>query len=183
MITIQKNKGITLMELIAVIVVLGMAIPVLLGVWANVAWRASRSEAVADATFYGDELMEWVIAKRFDEKTTGPWTNSASFGVDSGESSANMNTYDDVDDFVGSTDPAVTKSPGGYIRSVTVQYVTLNTGVTPNAWNACGATTCAAVSDCTSCAQCCYKRIVVTVSRNDGLLGGSPVTLTTIVHQ
>jgi hypothetical protein len=166
--------------MIVVIVVLGTAIPVLLSVWANVAWRASRSEAIADASFYGEELMEWVKAKKFDEKTDAPWTNSAAFGVDAGESSADMDTFDDVDDFVNASDTRVTRSPGGYRRSVTVEYVYLNTAPNPDAWTSCGTVTCAAVTDCSACTQCCYKRITVTVWHTANLIGN--VTLTTIVR-
>lgn len=174
------RKGITLIEMVVVIAVLGMAIPVLLSAWANVAWRAVRSEAVADAAFYGEELMEWAKSKRFDEKTTAPWTGSAAFGVDAGESGANMNTFDDVDDFVNASDIRVTQSPGGFRRSAAVEYVYLNTAPNPDAWISCGAVNCGAVTDCAACAQCCYKRITVTVSHAANLI--SPVTLTTIVR-
>jgi hypothetical protein len=163
--------------MIVVIVVLGLAIPVLLSAWANVAWRASRSEAIADATFYAEELMEWVKCKRFDEKTAAPWTNPVSLGVDTGESSGNMNTFDDVDDFVNATDTRVTQSPGGYRRSVAVEYVNLNTSV----WASCGAGyNCVSVTDCSACNQCCYKRITVTVRHNANLIGD--VSLSTIVR-
>lgn len=172
-------KGITLIEMIVVIVVLAVAIPVLLISWADVAWRSVRSEAIAEAAFYGEELMEWVKSKEFDENDAAPWTNSASFGVETGESASNMFTYDDVDDFVGSTDTLVTTSPGGYIRSVTVGYVSLNTGVNPPRWDACGAVSCGPVTDCTTCAQCCYKLITVSVRHKNNLIG--TVTMTTIV--
>ncbi len=174
------SKGITLVEMVVVIVVLGMAIPVLLSAWANVAWRSSRSEAIADATFYGEELMEWVKSKRFDEKTAPPWTNSASFGVDAGENSANMDTFDDVDDFVNASDTRVTQSPGGYRRSVAVEYVYLDTAPNPDAWASCGAVSCGAITDCAACAQCCFKRVSVTIRHNANLI--SDVTLTTIVR-
>lgn len=170
-----KTKGMTLIEMAVMIVVLGLAIPPLLTMWADVAWRASRAEALSEATFHAQSLMEEIKSKRFDERTSPPWTDSANFGPDPGESSANKNTFDDVDDFVGATDTAVTAPQAGYIRSVAVEYVTLGAG----AWGACGAVLCQNNSDCTVCNACCYKRITVSVSRPDNLI--NTVTLVTMM--
>lgn len=173
-------KGLTIIELVVVIVVLGLAIPPLLTMWANVAWRSSKAEALADATFYAQELLEEVKSKNFDENeaSAAPWTSSANFGPDAGENSNNRATFDDVDDFVGCTDTTVTTPASSYSRSVAVNYVLLNA----TTWEACGAVTCAAASTCTNCSECCYKRITVTVSRTDSVGTSASVTALVSAH-
>lgn len=171
-----NTRGITLIEMVAVIVVLGIAIPPLLTSFADIAWRSGRAESMADGSFYAQELMEEVKSKAFDENSIRPFTSSSGFSsAEPGESKANASTFDDVDDFVGSTDAAVSSPATGYSRSVGVDYVRLNS----SAWTACGAVTCTASTDCLTCAACCYKRITVTVSRSDNQL--PPTSETTIV--
>lgn len=172
---LRKCTGITLIEMVSVIVILGVSIPVLLRVWTDVAWRSSRSEVIADATFFAEQLMEEIKSKRFDENSETPWTNSADFGPESGESSANADTFDDVDDFVGCTDTRVTTPATRYTRSVSVEYYRLNAST----WEGCGSITCVSAVNCASCNECCYKRIVVTVSRDDNLV--KDVKLATLV--
>ena len=168
-------KGLTLIEMVAMIVVLGIAIPPLLTNWADIAWRSARSESLADASFYAQELMEEIKSKRYDENGSAPWTPSTSFSAtDPGESKANSATFDDIDDFVGCTDPLVTAPVTGYSRLANIDYVRLN----GSAWQGCVAGPCNS-TNCTLCNACCYKRITVTVSRTDNI-GGS-ASLTTIV--
>jgi type II secretory pathway pseudopilin PulG len=151
-------KGLTIIELVTVIVVLGLAIPPLLTSWANIAWRSVRSESLADATFYAQALMEEIKSKRFDENTSSPWTSP--LGPEPGESRAGIgaSAYDDVDDFNGCSDSPATR----YNRSATVDYAALS-GTT---WQNSGSIT-------------NFKRIAVTVSRSDGL--AKDVNLVTIV--
>lgn len=164
--TAHSAKGITLIEMVAVIVVLGLAIPALLTMWADVAWRSARSEAIADATFYAQELMEEIKSKKFEDPDQTPV-----FGPESGESG--HSNYDDVDDFNGYSDSPAT----GYNRCVTVDYVTLSgsnwTGNCGGEPTNCTAPTCEP-SEITD-----YKRIIVRVNRTDNLV--SNVTLVTIV--
>mgnify|MGYP001592900974 CR=1 FL=1 len=161
----MQNKGITLIEMVVVIVLIALIVPGLLGLFRNVSWRAMRSEAMTQATFYAEQLMEEIKSKRFDANTISPWSSTSTFGT--GDAVA----YNDVDDFHNYSD-----SPApGYSRSVTVEYVWLNVSV----WEACGSTTCQAVSTCANCNECCYKRITITVSRSDNLV--SNVNLITIV--
>ncbi len=150
----NNSRGITLIEMVAVIVVLGMAIPTLLTAFSSAAWRSSRSENIADATFYAQELMEEVKSKGFDENITPPWTKT--LGPDSGETYPN---FDDIDDFNGYSDtPAA-----GFTRSVAVDFVRLS----GSTWGSCTFSgNCVAATTCTSCNECCYKRIQVTVSNN-----------------
>lgn len=170
------RKGLSLIEVVFVIMILGVSIPVLLRVWADLGWRSSRSEVISDATFYAQQLLEEIKSKRYDENDDTPWTSSANFGPDTGESSNNADTFDDVDDFVGCTDPRVTIPATNYTRSVNVEYYRLN----GSTWEACGqAVTCVNPLNCANCNDCCYKRIVVTVSRSDNLV--KDVKLATMV--
>jgi type II secretory pathway pseudopilin PulG len=149
-----KKKGLTLFEMVTIIVVMGLAIPVLLNMWADVGRRSGRSEAMAEATFYAQELMEEIKSKKFDENDAAPW--STTLNHESGETYPN---FDDVDDFNDYPDPLAS----GYTRSCIVDYVEL----TGSTWGA-------ATSPPTD-----FKRITVTVSRTDNLSGN--VSLVTIV--
>lgn len=170
------SKGITLIEMIVVIVVLGIAIPPLLNMWADVSWRSSRSETLADASFYTQELMEEIKTKRFDEKTSGPWTNTSGFGATAdGENSGNRSTFDDVDDFVNCADTTVINPASGYSRSVSVDYARLN--AFSNTWEGCGSQICQPSGDCAACNECCYKRVTVSVSRANPAVDANMVTI------
>ena len=172
-----KERGINLIELVATLVVAGIAIPVLLTMWANISWRSVGSENVADATFFGRALMEEIKSKRFDEKTSSPWTSSSSLGIDTGENRADATTFDDVDDYLNTTDSNITTPAAGYSRSANIEYVNLDG---TNTWQACALpVNCGAVSNCTACNECCYKRITVNIWRSDKMLGN--ITLSTIV--
>lgn len=163
----MSKRGITLIEMVAVIVVLGISIPVLLTMWSDVAWRSARSEVIADAAFYAQALMEEIKMKAFDENDSSPW--SSSLGTEAGESYAD---YDDVDDFNGYSDSPEAR----YSRSVAVEYVRLNAS---DIWESCGTvSSCASSPDCVNCNGCCYKRITVNVSRTDNLVDN--VTLVTM---
>jgi len=171
------TKGITLMEMVVIIVVVGLAIPALMTSWANVAWKSGRSEALADANFFTQELMEAIKSKSFDERSAAPYTNSNNLGADSGESSANNATFDDIDDFIGATDPWVTTPAPKYIRFANISYVFLNS---TNSWQSCPLpVTCGNITNCTNCNECCYKSVTVGVSRQDNFT--SNATLTTII--
>jgi Tfp pilus assembly protein PilE len=176
----NSRRGVTLIELVVIIVVLGLAIPVLLSNWANVAWRSIRSEGVTEAAFFSQELLEEIRSKRYDEATVFPWSASANFSLaDPTENKNDRRTFDDIDDYVQATDPVITSPSPGYLRAAALEYVNLSsTGV----WQACSLPnicSAAAVTDCASCNQCCYKRITVRVSRADRLIDN--VTVSTIM--
>lgn len=156
---IASNKGLTVIELVVVIVVLGLAIPPLLTMWADVAWRSSRSELLADSAFFAQQLMEEIKSKSFVDPDE---PNNTNLGVNGGESANNRATFDDVDDFVGCTDASVTTPATGYTRSAAVDYVSLS----GSAWQ-------------TSVSATNYKRIIITVSRSGG--SALPVSLTALV--
>ncbi|MEK6563609.1 MAG: hypothetical protein AABZ65_01085 [Candidatus Omnitrophota bacterium] len=169
MIHLSQKSGLTIIEMVALIVLVGTAIPPLMTMWADTAWRSGKAESSADAGFYAQELMEEIKTKAYDENklddTGPPWSSSL------GANSESYPNFDDVDDYNNYSD---VPTPG-YNRQVAVSYVRLN----GTNWTACGAGSCAAVVDCSACDQCCYKRATVSVSRNDNVV--SNVSLTTIV--
>jgi len=171
----KGSRGITLIELVAILVVAGVAIPVLLSMWATVSWQSVRSETIGDASFYAQGLLEQIRAKRFDENEGSVW--SSLLGPDAGENSADASTFDDADDFVGSTDANITAPAAGFTREVNAAYVFLDAD---NAWQPCSApVTCTAVTDCSTCNQCCFKQITVSV-RKPGTDAGD-ISMTTLV--
>lgn len=165
----MSKKGITLIEMVVVIVVLGLSIPALLTMWADVAWRSARSEGIADAAFYAQALMEEIKSKSFDNNTEFPW--SAPLGHEAGETYPN---FDDADDFNNYTDTPTT----GYSRCVTVDYVTLSGTNWTGTCTPSNHTSCAAVN-CVSADITDYKRIIVRVWRTDNLV--SNVSLVAMV--
>ncbi len=172
-----KEKGVNLTELVAVLVVAGIAIPVLLTMWANISWRSIGSEGVADASFYAQELLEEIKAKKYDERSASPWTSPPNLGPDPGENLNNASTFNDADDFINATDPRITAPSQGYVRSASIQYALLNS---TGAWEACPAfASCVAPSACSNCNECCYKMITVKVSRGNEVIGN--ITMSAIM--
>lgn len=150
----MNKKGVNLIEMTAVIVVLSVSVPVLLTMWADVAWRSSQSESISDAAFYAQELMEEIKSKAFVD----PDEPGVTALGPNGETYPNL---DDVDDFNGYLD-----NPGtGYIRSVIVDYVALNGSL----WQNSGAPT-------------DFKRIKVSISRNDNLITDSSLVAIVSKH-
>jgi len=154
------------MEAVAVIVVLGLAIPVLLRLFADVTYKTSRSETLSVATFYAEELMEEIKSKRFDENMFTPWSNTlgpdtSTTGINgtANETSSGKSNWDDVDDFTGYSDAPAT----GYSRSASVVY--MDSTITPGGtWQTLGS------------GSSNYKRISITVSH--GSLIGNVVLVT-----
>ncbi|MDD5348116.1 MAG: prepilin-type N-terminal cleavage/methylation domain-containing protein [Candidatus Omnitrophica bacterium] len=169
-----SSRGVTLMEMVAVLVVAGIAIPVLLTMWSTISWQAVRSEGVSDASFYAQGLMEEVLSKSYDQNEAEPW--SRNLGVDSGENAGNASTFNDVDDYVNATDPRITAPAPSYRRRARVEYVILNS---TNTWQACASVNCQDTTTCATCNECCYKRITVNVWRTDRV--PTNVSMATIV--
>lgn len=167
-----SNKGHTFIELIFAIVLLGVAMPPLLNMFASTTESAANVDALPVATALGKELMEEIKARKFDELagkgSTGNW--STTLVSDTGETATNKSTFDDVDDFNGWTQSFGTTYPN-YSASVSVDYVTgtdLNSPLSipspvPNNWTP------------------SYKRVVVTVSNSQQLAGD--IQLTSVVSE
>lgn len=153
------NRGITLIELVIAIVIVGIAIPVLIRNWADVTMRSVESETISDSAFYAEQLMEEIKSKRFDERTEPAWTAANLFGAQRADESdeTNRSRYDDVDDYNGFTEAL----PRSFVSLVSVQYANL-TGTT---WQA-------AASGTTD-----FKRVTVNISRNKLLNAATLVTV------
>ena len=110
-----KQSGITLIELVVTIVILGVALVSLSGVMGGGASRNSDITVQIRATALAQAYLDEILGKRYDENTgnggippcqatgTGPpprqCTAEASFGVEGGESTRAR--LDDVDDYHG----------------------------------------------------------------------------------
>lgn len=145
---IRRQQGLTLIELVAVIIILAIS---LVGVTAAISGAISRSSdvmletrAVALAQSYLDEIL----AKRFDERTAprgippcrSNCTDEVDFGPDGGESE--REDFDDVDDYHGLDEGLEQASPlqdaegqerlgyDNFRVRVTVRYLELGVGGT-----------------------------------------------------
>ena len=166
----SEQNGMTLVEVLLTIVLLGIAIPPLLMVFAENAVTAAKAAKLPTANVLANGLMEEIRSRKFDELSakiaSGNW--SGVMGVDAGESAGNKTTFDDVDDFNGWAQSFTGFTD--YTASVTVRYVSgsdLNTPLTipspmTNNWTP------------------SYKRIQVTVS-NTAI--AASITLTTVVTE
>ncbi len=153
------QRGISLIEMVVAIVVIGLAIPALTRNWYDVTVRSSRSEAMADAGFYAAQMMENITALRFDEELNPPWTPKAQFGgTRPDETDEAVDAFDDVDDLDGYSNT----TQDGFLRTVQVDYISLDGA----AWQ-------------TSGIETNFKRVVVRVSKQQP--GAGMVTIATIV--
>lgn len=165
------QKGFTIIDTALMIVLLAIAIPPLLHLFAETAVTGAKSSILPTANVLAIELMEEVKSTKFDELSakngSGNW--SGTLGPDAGETATNKSTFDDVDDFNGWAQNFGAGYPG-YTASVSVNYVTssnLSSPLTipspmPNNWTP------------------SYKLIRVTVS-NPAMPAG--ITLATIVTE
>jgi prepilin-type N-terminal cleavage/methylation domain-containing protein len=115
----RGERGVTLIEMIFVIVIIGMAIPAMMTNFATVTMRSIKSEGVSDAGFCAEQMMEEISSKGFADAIS---PNNPALGPNSGESWPNFN---DVDDYANFTKPC-----GSCNVSAAVDYASLNT----NTW-------------------------------------------------
>ena len=114
----QSAKAITLIEMVAIIAVVGLAIPPLMLMWQDLSYRSARATAISQATFYAQELMEEIKSKDFVDPDDP--TNPAL-----GPNGETYPNFDDVDDFNGYSENPISDAPG-YNRCVTVDYADLS---------------------------------------------------------
>ena len=100
--SLQREKGFTLIEILISLIMLGFAIAGMINLFMNLAVENVAGQYRGIAVQIGQELVEEIKAKRFDELTTKDlslnWSNT---GIDTGETASNKSTFDDVDDFNG----------------------------------------------------------------------------------
>lgn len=166
----KGQTGFTVIEIVLAITTLAIALPPLLHIFAETAVTGAKAAILPTANLLGNELMEEIKSRKFDElsakSASGNW--STALGPDAGES-GNKALFDDVDDFNGWTQGFGASYPN-YTASVVVSYVSssnLNSSLaipspTPNNWTP------------------SYKRIVVTIS-NPGIV--SSIQLVTLVTE
>jgi len=153
----KKNQsGFTLIDTIIGIVIISFVLTGVLFVIIDLNVKSIRNETLVKGTSYGNSVMNYIRAHRFDENynTTGaPWTYP--LGQDLGD-------YDDIDDFIGADWSVI---PGyadvGYQAISNVFYV----DHIVNLLDACGYVT-------------NYKRINVTINHEDL---HNPIILTSIM--
>jgi len=154
---LKNEQGMTLLELILMIVVLAVGLTGVLVYFIQGVKNSSNAQITSVATVLAQDLMEEIRSKCWDETATtvspcnGAVTPSATLGPNGGETRA---TYDDVDDFNGLNNTPPQNSQGGampaafnnFTQTVAVCYVAAG------ALNTCSGGT----SN--------YKRIAVTIS-------------------
>lgn len=119
----RDQRGVTLIDLILVIVIVSIAIPPMMALLIQVVRGHTFGVTVSSANFLASTLLEEIRSKRWDERAPSP---SLVLGPD-GESRA---TYNDVDDFTGLDESPPQDSLGnplagfnGYRQQVSVCYV------------------------------------------------------------
>jgi len=119
----QNNRGVTFVEIVASIVVLGIALPPLIAVFTEVAGKSPDHTYQVMARTYADSLMEEIASKAFEDPDEAP----GSFGAEEGARAA----YDDIDDYDGLSnsppqhfDGTLLDDYGGFTRGVLVANVT-----------------------------------------------------------
>lgn len=154
--TAVRRRGFSYLEIIMGVVILGFVLVPLLSQF-YIGFQATRTaDAVSQATFLAEDIMEEIKSKRFDEhQFPDASTPRAQFGPDSGESASDRRTFDDIDDFNNWTSSPPRAANGtiltdftGFTCSVQVEYMALGAG---NIWQVTTSTT-------------LYKRVSVTVT-------------------
>jgi len=147
----RDQRGVTLIDLIITIIILGIAIPPMVGVFITSTRNSTFGVNMARANHLASNLFEEIRSKRWDENTGAA---SATLGPDS-ETRA---TYDDVDDFHGLNETPPQDSLGvaisgstGFRQQVSVCYVADT-----------------AVNTCLGSGTSNYKKITVTVTDPQG---------------
>ena len=148
---LRNQRGVTLIDLIVIIVIVAIALPPMIGLLIQVTRQSTFGVTVTRANHLASTLFEEMRSKRGDENATAA---SATLGPDPGETRA---TYDDVDDYHGLDESPPKDSlgtdlagSGGFRQQVSVCYV--------------------ANTDLDTCigGPTLYKRITVTVTDPEG---------------
>jgi len=102
----RDQRGVTLIDLILVIIIVAIAIPPMVGVFITSTRNSTFGVTMARANHLASNLFEEIRSKRWDENVGAA---SATLGPETGENRA---TYDDVDDFHGLNETPPEGLPG-----------------------------------------------------------------------
>ncbi|MFH1238665.1 MAG: prepilin-type N-terminal cleavage/methylation domain-containing protein [bacterium] len=163
---LKNIKGLTLVEILIAIVILAVALVPLIGVFTSGVKQSGVSQKMTIAYNLGQDLMEEIRSKQFDENILNP-TVPNQLGPERREYRySTTNPYDDVDDYNGYSESPPTEEDGtvmtiyqGFSRSVVVEYVNIND------------------FNVVSTSITKYKRIKVTVSWDQGSQSVNLVTV------
>ncbi|MEE9522808.1 MAG: hypothetical protein V3W05_08370 [candidate division NC10 bacterium] len=148
---LRNQRGVTLIDLIVIIVIVAIALPPMIGLLIQVTRQSTFGVTVTRANHLASTLFEEIRSKRGDETAGAP---STTLGPEFGENRA---SYDDVDDYHGLDESPPKDSlgndvadSGGFRQQVSVCYV--------------------ANTDLDTCigGPTLYKRITVTVTDPEG---------------
>lgn len=105
------------------VVILGFSLLGLIGLFFNLSVNNIQTKYRTAAFVLGAEILEEIKSKRFDEASArDAASNWSVLGVDTGETSGNRTTYDDIDDYNGWSETLASPN-SGFTRAVTVGYV------------------------------------------------------------
>lgn len=150
-----QQDGMTLIEVVLVIIILAIALPPLLQLFSTAMKDSMTPDMSVIATNLGQSIIEEMRSKKWDELSTGGKmdTNSATIGVDVGEIMRYQ--YDDVDDYNGLNDSPPKDVNGTSLTDFNQFAVTVGVGFVDNNMN-------------TSVVPTDFKEVTVTVSWNNG---------------
>lgn len=128
----KNNKGFTLAEVLVAVVVIIIALVPLITVFGQGVKRGKTPQQITVATALAQDLLEEIMAKKFDEDPSNPDT-PGNLGPDRFESRTGTppnRNYDDVDDYKNYTESPPKEMDGttmteytGFTRTVAVDYV------------------------------------------------------------
>ncbi len=127
-----RNAGFALVEALLALLILGVSLPLIIGLFSSGAREPAISRDETRALFLCQELMDGVLTRKWDEKTTpaGKVVNPSVIGLDAGENAGDRSAWDDVDDYDGLADASIRDLAGnlipgmeGFSSTVAVDYV------------------------------------------------------------
>ncbi len=133
-----------MVETIVSIVILTFVFITIFKNFSNQKFAVAKIELTTKAIFIGQELMNRIVAKEYDENLEPPWTPTPSFGIELGDIS-----FDDVDDFAGYSNSDITNFPG-FTETARVFYVSPSGSLDDSVF---------ATTD--------FKKIIVTITHNE----------------
>ncbi len=128
----RGNGRFTLVELILIIVVVGIALPPLVFVFCEGLQKSNNTYLTSTAAQLANSMMEEIRTRKWDENTLdegGKVVSPSSIGTDPSETT--RPTYDDIDDYAEISNQSPPHDAldqpipefSGYTRSVNVEYV------------------------------------------------------------